>query len=117
MREAEEAVEAQAKPKGRVFPLDRVVKSSSRKETVKSEQSEWEEAFAEFWKEYPRRTCRFDARKSFLRIKPCNQETCDDIFAGLDRWNAYWLEHGTDKRYMPHPATWLNQHRWEDDPE
>ena len=83
-------------------------------ETVKDAQSEWLEAFDDFWNDYPRKVGKFMARKSFMRIKPWSQEQCDEIFAGLDRWNKYWRDHETEPEFIPYPATWLNQHRWED---
>ena len=32
--------------------------------------------------------------------------------AGLSKWMASW----TDRQFIPYPATWLNQRRWEDEP-
>lgn len=83
---------------------------------VKSLKEEWQEAFDDFWRDYPRKVGKPMALKGFMRIKPWSQESCDQIFAGLDRWNAYWQEAETDKSFIPYPATWLNQQRWEDDP-
>ena len=78
---------------------------------------EWLEAFEQdFWHDYPHRVGKFEARKSWMKVRPWTQETCDEVFAGLSRWNAYWEEQETDKRFIPYPATWLNQHRWEDEP-
>lgn len=87
------------------------------KEYVRDAEAEWLEAFeTDFWREYPRKVCKFMARKAFLKVKPWTQETCDAIFAGLDRWNKYWSDNEIERQYIPHPGTWLNQHRWEDDP-
>lgn len=91
--------------------------SSREADEVKSRQTEWLEAFeSDFWRLYPRKVGKHPARLSWNRIKPWNQETCDQIFAGLDRWLKFWLENATDPRYIPYPATWLNQRRWEDEP-
>ena len=88
----------------------------SGQEPVKSERDEWLEAFDEFWAEYPRKVGKFVARKSFLRIKPWSQDQCDEVFAGLERWCKYWQDNDIAPQYIPYPATWLNQHRWEDEP-
>ena len=113
----EEAVEPQGTTKRRMLPRLKAVKAAEGQEGVKSAEDEWLEAFEEFWKEYPRRICKYVARKSFLRVRPWNQQMCDDIFAGLGRWRAYWSSADTELRFIPHASTWLNQHRWEDEPE
>lgn len=35
--------------------------------------------------------------------------------AGLIRYIAYWKQKEIEKQFLPHPATWLHQKRWEDD--
>jgi hypothetical protein len=100
-----------------VFPLARKNKPPESQEAAKTSSAEWLEAFEhDFWKDYPHRVGKFEARKSWMKVKPWTQETCDEVFAGLARWNAFWQEQETDKRFIPYPATWLNQHRWEDEP-
>ena len=70
--------------------------------------------FAEFWQAYPRKVGKDAARKSWLKIKP-TQELHGQI---IDKVTAYkqsdtWKnENG---RFIPNPATWLNQGRWEDE--
>lgn len=83
----------------------------------RNERDEWVESFEQdFWPEYPRKVSKFAARKVWLRIRPWNQATCDAIAAGLARWVKYWRNHDTDQQFIPYPATWLNGHRWEDEP-
>lgn len=40
----------------------------------------------------------------------------EDLLGGIIRDAAAWTKAGTTLQYIPHPATWLNQHRWEGDP-
>lgn len=83
----------------------------------KTAAEEWVEAFdSDFWDDYPRKLGKFMARKAWMKIKPWNQQTCDEIFAGLARWTEFWANSDTDPQFIPYPATWLNQHRWEDNP-
>ena len=83
----------------------------------KTARDEWLEAFEQdFWAEYPRKVGKFMARKAWIKVEPWDQETCDEIFSGLSRWLAYWRSRGTEPDFIPYPATWLNQHRWEDEP-
>jgi hypothetical protein len=38
------------------------------------------------------------------------------LIDGLERWCVFWKADRTDERMIPHPATWLNQERWNDIP-
>ena len=65
-------------------------------------------SFDLFWKEYPRKVGKEAARKAFAKIK-VPVETLIDAIAKQkqsDQWK---------RGYIPNPATWLNQGRWEDD--
>ena len=37
------------------------------------------------------------------------------LAAALEQHVRRWVREGTDLRYIPHPATWLNGERWRDD--
>ena len=69
--------------------------------------------FDRFWKAYPRKVGKPAARKAFARaIKCCDLREMSD---GLRRWVIYWAERD-DPQFIPHPTTWLNQERWNDEP-
>ena len=74
-----------------------------------------EDPFEVFYKTYPRHTGRLAAEKAFraaLRKAPA-----DDILAGARRFAADPnLPPKEEQRFIPMPATWLNQGRWDDDP-
>jgi len=65
-----------------------------------------------FWERYPRRVAKAVARKSWARLKP---EQIDKVLAVIDQHVRYWTAMGTEIQYIPLPATWLNQERWEDE--
>ena len=74
-------------------------------------------AFAEFWAAYPvspqrGRVGKGAARKAWAKIP---DPPLPAILAALDAQAAsdQWQREGG--RYIPLPATWLNQTRWEDD--
>ncbi len=71
-----------------------------------------EEVFDDFWKAYPRRVAKKEARKAWSRIKP---EVYEQIFAALEthKRQEQWMKDGG--AYIPYPATWLNGERWEDE--
>lgn len=68
--------------------------------------------FEQFWKLYPRKVGKIAAKKSWDKI--CKDNDPKTILDGLTRFandpNKPSLE------FLPHPATWLNEGRWEDEP-
>lgn len=70
-------------------------------------------AFLEFWTHYPRRVGKGAAWKAWGKV-PAEVHTT--IFAAIE-WQVEqpsWLKDGG--AFIPYPATWLNQCRWEDEP-
>jgi hypothetical protein len=68
--------------------------------------------FDGFWKAYPRHVGKGAALKAYRSAR--KRASLDVIAAGL-RAQVPVLRR-RDKGFIPHPATWLNQDRWEDDP-
>jgi hypothetical protein len=64
--------------------------------------------FEEFWQEYPRKTGKEAARRAWEKASA--RVGADAILAGLRA--ALWP---SDSQFIPHPATWLNQGRWDDE--
>lgn len=71
--------------------------------------------FREFWETYPRRVGKVKAAQWWERRWP-NDEELMVILHGLDMWTDYWQARGTEIQYIPHPATWLNAERWNEEP-
>lgn len=69
--------------------------------------------FAEFWNAYPRKTQRKDALKAWTKLKP--ERALLDLITGNLRARVDAGE-WTEKQFIPHPATYLNQERWKDEP-
>jgi hypothetical protein len=72
-----------------------------------------EASFELFWQAYPRHTKKAAAFKSWQQIKP---EEIEPILAALS-WQTKqpgWVKE--NGKYIPHPSTWLNDRRWEDEP-
>lgn len=70
--------------------------------------------FEEFWNKYPRKVAKPQALKAFSKISP-STELLQLILAGVENQSKsdQWTK--DDGKYIPHPATWLNQQRWEDE--
>jgi hypothetical protein len=70
--------------------------------------------FDEFWASYPRKVGKGEARKCF--DKAIQKTTLTRMLATIawQRHTPQWLKNGG--AYVPHPATWLNGERWDDEP-
>jgi len=68
--------------------------------------------FQTFWQLYPRKVAKKQAEKSWKRLSQAEQT---EVLEALPNHIEYWRLKETDKEYIPHPATWLNQGRWEDE--
>lgn len=67
--------------------------------------------FDEFWTIYPRREGKGAAKKAWakaVKILPA-----DELLPIVRSYSV--RVHGTEKRFIPFPATWLNQERWADE--
>ena len=82
---------------------------------VKLSKDNMRERFDQFWKNYPKKTGKVKARESFDRIKP-TEELFASILAAIDQQKSSTQWRNENGRYIPNPATWLNQGRWDDEP-
>lgn len=71
---------------------------------------EYTDKFEEFWKEYPKKVGKREAYRAFKKAKVPLQELLDAI--RKQKRSAMWAKE--NGRFIPNPATWLNQGRWED---
>ncbi|QRF55761.1 hypothetical protein [Variovorax paradoxus] len=70
--------------------------------------------FDEFWKAYPNKVGKDAARKAFEKRKPARALLDAMLSAiGMQRTSKQWTDDGG--RYIPHPSTWLNEGRWQDE--
>lgn len=71
--------------------------------------------FDEFWSLYPKKVGKGAAERAWAKIRP-DEQLRATIQAAIQRamTSADWVK--DSGQYIPHPATWLNQKRWEDEP-
>ena len=69
--------------------------------------------FADFWIIYPRKAAKASAEKAWIKLSP-DQTLFDRICDALSAQRESEQWRGDGGRFIPHPATWLNQKRWED---
>jgi hypothetical protein len=79
-----------------------------------SKRKDWDDALELLWPDFPRKVGKPAALRAWRAIRPQSQEAFDAIDSGLRRWMDYWR--GKDREVICHPATWLNQRRWENEP-
>lgn len=72
-----------------------------------------EELFEEFWKAYPKKKAKDDAKRAFDKRKP-NRALVDSMLSAirLQARSMDWVkDHG---QFIPYPASWLNSGSWQD---
>lgn len=84
---------------------------NKHKETLSGARVNQAEQFRVFWDAYPRKEGKKRAREKWKRLNP-DPALFGRIMAGLERHlrSEQWR-----RGVIPHPATWLNGERWEDE--
>ena len=84
------------------------------KNKSKEKVQEKEKLFERFWTAYPRKVAKQTAMRAFEKIDP-DEAMLETMIAAIGKWKMtdQWNEAGG--QFIPHPATWLNQRRWEDE--
>lgn len=72
------------------------------------------DVFERFWKAYPNKVGKPAAQRAWKKMPP--RTPYENVMAGLERWKQteQWQKEGG--QFIPYPATFLNQRRWEDEP-
>jgi hypothetical protein len=71
-------------------------------------------SFDEFWKAYPRKIAKADARKAWEQTEKFRPKT-EEVLKAVEtaKRTEDWRKDGG--KFIPYPATWLRGERWEDD--
>lgn len=68
--------------------------------------------FELFWKHYPRKVKKQDAKKVFKKLAKNGLPSIDELIQIVEIQKT-WPE-WRDPQFIPHPTSWLNAGRWED---
>lgn len=92
--------------------IDNTKKRSSTKEERKEKEKKEDADFDRFWKVYPNKKGKGVARTAFQKAKA--KVSVDVMISAVEnqKRSRQWTDDGG--KYIPHPATWLNQERWDD---
>jgi uncharacterized protein YdaU (DUF1376 family) len=73
-----------------------------------------EAAFEMFWEVFPRKAAKALAQKAFAKLDP-DADLLGRMVKAVERQKQteQWQKNGG--RFIPHPATWLHQQRWQDE--
>jgi hypothetical protein len=82
------------------------------KDKDKGKGKEADPVFDAFWSAYPRKVAKGAARRAFDKLT--DKDAAVTASAAYAAAVALWSDE--DKQFVPHPATWLNDGRFEDDP-
>jgi uncharacterized protein YdaU (DUF1376 family) len=86
------------------------MQTNNHKPLTKNHKPDYDIQFDAFWIMYPKKVGKEAARKAWLKNKP----DIDSVIKAIQ-----WQEVSSQwkKGFIPNPSTYINQHRWLDEPE
>lgn len=94
------------------------IKQETKNKAIKKQNKELnelqEKQFDKFWQAYPKKVSKKEAQKSWKKINP-SLKLFEKILKALEmvKQTEQWKK--DNGKYVPYPATWLNQERWTDE--
>ena len=83
---------------------------------TKKKTCDYSPDFESFWQEYPKKIGKGAAYKSWKKVDISNGMVKKILSAvSLQKKTEDWVK--DNGRFIPHPSTWLNQARWDDEVE
>lgn len=106
----------QAKPKEVTNKLSSDRQADDKQPTTnkneKNNKDIYIDHFDAFYKAYPKKVGKAAAQKSFSKLN-VNESLLNKMLLAIE--NQKTTKQWQEKLFIPHPATWLNQRRWEDE--
>lgn len=111
-KEAKESEPKQTEAKASLNNNINIKKYKNKEKEIDKEKEP--DLFNQFWAAYPRHENKQAAMKAFEKAK-VDEELLKTILTAIEKQkqSTQWQENGG--QYIPHPATWLNGRRWEDE--
>lgn len=105
-----EANESKAKPTNNIRHKTEDKEHKTEDDIPPKSPSEGD-AFERFWSVYPRKIGKQSAKRAFERVKV----PLETLVTAVERQKCSDQWTRDNGQYIPHPTTWLNQGRWDDD--
>lgn len=71
------------------------------------------DGFSDFWARYPRKVGKGGAEAAWSKLTTLDRRA---VMEAIPAFREQWtVRPPADMQFCPHPATWLNQRRWEDE--
>ncbi|MGL5912088.1 MAG: hypothetical protein ACRCZP_18940 [Phycicoccus sp.] len=93
---------------------DAIAPSTAPPSRTSSSPPSRDEAFEAFWAACPRRVGKDAARRAYAKAVRRPGITDTAVLTAMQRAATFWTRTRTEPQFVPHPATWLNQGRYED---
>lgn len=90
------------------------IRNKEQEKDIPPKSPKGDERFNRFWSAYPRKIGKGAAQKTFSKLK-VTDSLLEDMLDAIEeqKQSLQWRRDGG--QYIPHPNTWLNQRRWEDE--
>ena len=94
--------------------LKGLVNAEKKAKSETADESEWRPMFEKLWSIYPRKVAKAQAVKTFAKkVKGKStdelKDFCNKLWRKIKVRTAYWEEHETEKAFIPHLSTFINQ--------
>jgi len=104
----------QSEPKGNPTPKTRQDKTDTGTRQEETPAPDGTDLFEAFWSAYPKKVGKADAKKAWP--KACKRLDAERLVKAAGYWAGLWANARIEKKFILHPATWLNGQRWDDEP-
>ena len=93
--------------------LKGLVNAEKKAKTGTDDESEWRPMFEKLWSIYPRKVAKAQAVKTFAKkVKGKStdelKDFCNKVWRKIKVRTAFWEEHETEKEFIPHFSSFLN---------
>ena len=93
--------------------IEEIVRKILNESHSDSKETYLKDLFDNFWKTYPRKVGKAEAKKVWRKLKPSKALFAEIIKAIQKQNQTVW--HDMDKQYIPHASRWLRNERWLDE--
>ena len=94
--------------------LKGLARTDKTENTETADKVDWQPIFEKIWAIYPRKVAKAQAVKTFAKKVKGKDETeikdfANKLWRKIKVRTAYWGEHETEKQYIPHLSSLINQ--------